>query len=283
MGGFVFSSGQGLINAYYTVLLAPAVAAVVAMGGAVLLRRLHGRTARWWAACVVVVSGLWAFDLLDRERGWAPWVRYAVLVSAVVAAGVLVAGEPRRRGARVALVAAVTWTGLAGPVSYAVGTALAPVPAADPLAVLPGWERVVGLGPPGGGVADISRPAAALVRALRAEPASREWAVAVVGGDPAAGYQLASGRAAMAVGGWQGTDPVPTLRRFEALVTAGKVGYFVPAGQAGGVPVPRSRAGTPAGRITAWVESHFKVVTIGGEQLYDLSAPLGAPGAQEGL
>ncbi len=282
VGALVFSSGQGLINAYYTVLLAPAVAAAVAVGGAVLVRQLHDRTARWWGGCVLVVSGLWAFDLLDRERGWVPWVRYAVLLCALLAAAVLVAGDLRRRGARVALVAATTWTALAGPVSYAVGTASAPVPSVDPMAVLPGLAPALEPGPRRGSLTQVSRPSAALVRALRTEPQSREWVVAVVGGDPAAGYQLASGRAAMAVGGWRGTDPVPTLGRFEALVRAGRVGYFVPASPTAGVFVPKSLARTQAGQITAWVASHFREVTIGGERLFDLGRPVSHRAGQEG-
>ena len=273
VGGLVFSSGQGLINAYYTVLLAPAVAAAVAVGGGVLVRQWRNRAVRWWGGCTAAVSGIWAFDLLERERGWQPWVRYLVLFCALVAPALLVAGDLRRRAPRVALVVAVALTGLAGPVSYAAGTAMAPVPSADPMAVLPGLAPGVQLGPRRGGVTEVSRPTAALVRALRAEAPSREWAVAVVGGDPAAGYQLASGRAAMAVGGWRGTDPVPTLRRFEALVVAGKVGYFMPATPVAGVYVPKSLARTQAGRITTWVASHFAEVTIGGEQLYDLSMP----------
>ena len=282
VGGAILSSGQGLINAYYTVLLAPAVAAVVAVGTKVLVRKWASPTARLWAACVVAVSGVWAFDLFDRERGWVPWLRYAVMIVALAVGVVLaVRKEPSRR-LRAGLVAAAAFVGLAGPVAYAVGTATGPVPSTDPMATLPGLSSVGPAGPRDGGVTSISRPSLALIGVLEHEPSSREWVVAVVGGDPAAGYQLATGRAAMAVGGWRGTDPVPTLGRFERLVRAGRIGYFVPASPGAGVFVPKSESGTQAGRISAWVAAHFKEVTIGGETLFDLNTRVSRPPGQEG-
>ncbi|HET9060053.1 MAG TPA: glycosyltransferase family 39 protein [Acidimicrobiales bacterium] len=275
VAGAVLSSGQGLINAYYTVVLAPAVAAVVAIGASVLFQRWGTRTTRFWAAGVVALSGVWAFDLLDRERGWAPWLRYCLVFLGFGIALVIATVERPRRPWRYATVtAAVTaCTLLAGPVAYAVGTATGPVPSTDPMAHLPGLSVAVKPGPVGGGVTDISRPPAALVNALEREPTSVEWVVAVVGGDPAAGYELATGRAAMAIGGWRGTDPVPTLRRFQHLVADGKIGYFIPAGPADGVYVPRSDARSPARQITAWVSRHFVAATIGGERLFDLERP----------
>lgn len=282
VGGAILSGGQGLINAYYTVLLAPAVAAIVAVGTKVLLRRWGRSTARLWAACVVAVSGVWAFDLFDRERGWAPWLRYVVMgVALAVAVALAVREEPSRR-LRALLVTAAAFVGLAGPVAYAIGTAMGPVANTDPMATLPGLSGVGPEGPREGGVTSVSRPSPALLKALEDEPASREWVVAVVGGDPAAGYQLGTGRATMAIGGWRGTDPVPTLRRFERLVRAGRIGYFVPASPSAGVFVPESESSSQAGQISAWVAAHFKEVAIGGERLFDLNAPVIDRVRQEG-
>lgn len=127
---------------------------------------------------------------------------------------------------------------------------------------------------------EISRPSPALVKVLKREATSKEWVLAVVGGDPAAGYQLAAHRPVMAIGGWRGTDPVPTLRCFQSLVREGKIGYFVPAGPTDGVFVPRSQARAPAREISIWVRTHFVATMIGGQQLFDLSRPLRrAPGS----
>ncbi len=53
------------------------------------------------------------------------------------------------------------------------------------------------------------------------------WAAAVVGSNNAAGYQLASGAPVMAIGGFNGTDPSPTLEQFIRYVDDGQIHYFI--------------------------------------------------------
>ena len=53
------------------------------------------------------------------------------------------------------------------------------------------------------------------------------WAAAVVGSNNAAGYQLATELPVMAVGGFNGTDPAPTLEQFQQYVADGKIHYFI--------------------------------------------------------
>jgi hypothetical protein len=75
----------------------------------------------------------------------------------------------------------------------------------------------------------------------------------------------------MAIGGFNGTDPWPTLAVFEKLVSEGRIHYFIAAG-AGGVPGVGGSSDSSA--ITTWVESHFSTTTAGGTTLYDLTEPL---------
>ena len=89
---------------------------------------------------------------------------------------------------------------------------------------------------------------------------------------PAAGYQLATGDSVMPIGGFNGTDPSPTLEQFQALVAAGEIHYFIAGGGMGG-----GRGGT-ASEITQWVEQRFSSQTIGGATLYDLTSPRVAAG-----
>ena len=44
------------------------------------------------------------------------------------------------------------------------------------------------------------------------------WTAAAIGANNAASYQLASGEAIMAIGGFNGSDPAPTLAQFQAYV-----------------------------------------------------------------
>lgn len=80
----------------------------------------------------------------------------------------------------------------------------------------------------------------------------------------ASGYQLATGDPVMAVGGANCTDPAPTLAQFERYVADGRIHYFLATGGSGG--------NDNASKITTWVEQHFVEKTVGGIQVYDLTA-----------
>ncbi|MGN6409031.1 MAG: glycosyltransferase family 39 protein [Curtobacterium sp.] len=93
------------------------------------------------------------------------------------------------------------------------------------------------------------------------------WVAATIGSNSAATYQLATGASVMPIGGFNGSDPSPTLAEFEEDVAAGKIHYFI-AGSVG-----RSNGGSDAAsEISEWVESNFTSSTIGGVTVYDLTA-----------
>ena len=74
----------------------------------------------------------------------------------------------------------------------------------------------------------------------------------------------------MAIGGFTGSDPAPTLAQFEKLVSAHEIHYFVASGSAG----PGGAGGSGSGpQITAWVKAHFSEKTVGGMTVYDLTTP----------
>jgi 4-amino-4-deoxy-L-arabinose transferase-like glycosyltransferase len=123
--GAVFSYGRGVIHTYYTVALAPAIAAMVALGAQQLWVARERIWARALAAVAVAATAAWAWDLLDRTPSWHPWLRWAVAISAV-AAGTGMLGYPIvRRGGRWAAglaAALVAVACLSGPVAYAADT-----------------------------------------------------------------------------------------------------------------------------------------------------------------
>ena len=80
----------GIFHAYYTVALAPAVAALVGIGAWVLWRERHDVGARVVLAGTVAATAVWAFVLLDRTADYLPWLRYAVLAVGLVSAALLV-------------------------------------------------------------------------------------------------------------------------------------------------------------------------------------------------
>jgi 4-amino-4-deoxy-L-arabinose transferase-like glycosyltransferase len=92
---------------------------------------------------------------------------------------------------------------------------------------------------------------------------------------PAASYQLATGKPVMAIGGFNGSDPSPTLAQFKQYVAQGKIHYFIGAGgQGGGQGGGETRMGPGGGtssEISTWVAATFAQVTLDGVTFYDLT------------
>jgi hypothetical protein len=103
------------------------------------------------------------------------------------------------------------------------------------------------------------------------ENAGTTWSAAAVGSQLAAPLELQSGTAVIAIGGFTGSDPAPTLAQFMALVAAGKIHYFIGSGATGGgFGGPGGSSGSGSA-IAPWVAAHFPARTVGGTTVYDLT------------
>jgi 4-amino-4-deoxy-L-arabinose transferase-like glycosyltransferase len=134
-----------------------------------------------------------------------------------------------------------------------------------------GGATRAGAGGPGGGFLNSSSSNPALTKLLKADASHYTWVAATVNSNSAAGYQLASDDPVMAIGGFNGTDPSPSLSQFETYVAEGKIHYFIAGGGAGGFGSGAS--GDDATKITTWVESHFTAKTVDGNTVYNLTDP----------
>jgi 4-amino-4-deoxy-L-arabinose transferase-like glycosyltransferase len=332
--GVTFSLMQGIFHAYYTVALAPAVGAVVAMGVAVLWPvRRHPAVALTLAG-TVALSAWWAFTLLGRSADFLPWLRWTVLIAGLLAAAGLLASL--RLPARVAVLSAAFALAavLAGPAAYAVDTASQPhtgaIPSAGPVTAgglgpggrggfpgggqrrFPGGDGQPGglpggiggqpggqaaapgtgqngtgtVTPPTGGfptggmrrggmgnLLDSPAPPAEVTALLKADADRYTWAAAAIGSTNASGYQLAAGEPVMPVGGFNGTDPSPTLAQFQQYVADGKIHYFIGGGAMGGGRMGGGAMGgnSNSSEISAWVTATYTAQTVGGVTLYDLT------------
>jgi hypothetical protein len=72
----------------------------------------------------------------------------------------------------------------------------------------------------------------------------------------------------MAIGGFNGSDPSPTLDQFKQHVADGEIHYFIAGGGMGGMG--RSGEGTSSA-ISEWVTQTFEARTVDGITIYDLS------------
>ncbi|MFH8339658.1 ArnT family glycosyltransferase [Streptomyces sp. AM6-12] len=342
----VFSYMAGIFHQYYTVALAPCLAAVVGMGAGLLWERRRAVWAALALAASVVAAGAWGYVLLDRTPAYLPWLKWLVLIGGLVAAlGLIFAGRltrPLALGtAALALIAA-----LAGPTAYTLSTVDSghegSIPTAGPAGAsmmgfgggrgpgarpggapggfggghMPGQQGQQGMpgggqGMPGGrtgngfpGVGGGTRGGApngergagaggfggllngadvgSAAKALLEKDASRyTWVAASIGSQNAASYQLATGDPVMAIGGFNGTDPSPTLAQFEKYVAEGKIHYFIAGGGMGGGTGPggedTGRGGTSGtgSQISSWVQSTYTKVTVGSATFYDLTRRTG--------
>jgi 4-amino-4-deoxy-L-arabinose transferase-like glycosyltransferase len=117
----------------------------------------------------------------------------------------------------------------------------------------------------GGGLGGSTQVSSALSTLLRDGASGYRWTAATVSSDGAAPLQLASGEPVMAIGGFNGTDPAPTLAQFQRYVADHQIHYFI------GDNRDSFGGGTgEAAKISTWVRQHFTARTVGGETVYDL-------------
>jgi 4-amino-4-deoxy-L-arabinose transferase-like glycosyltransferase len=115
-------------------------------------------------------------------------------------------------------------------------------------------------GGPGGGATATSELVALL------KQTTSTWSAATTGANSAASLELASGTNVIAMGGFMGSDPYPSLDEFKALVSKGEVTYYIAGGGFGG----RGGGSTDASAITQWVEANFQAQTVGSTTVYKL-------------
>ncbi|HET7723219.1 MAG TPA: glycosyltransferase family 39 protein [Propionibacteriaceae bacterium] len=118
-----------------------------------------------------------------------------------------------------------------------------------------------------GGLINGTSVSSEMVTLLGTDASSYTWVAATTGSQNSASYQLATGYAVMAIGGFNGSDPSPTLEQFTALVAAGKIHYYIAAGSFGG----QSGGSSASAEISSWVSSSFTAQTVGGVTVYDLT------------
>jgi 4-amino-4-deoxy-L-arabinose transferase-like glycosyltransferase len=262
----VFSFMDGTVHPYYVVALAPAIGALVGMTVSELWQRRALLWSRLVLAALLAGTGVWAFVLLGRTPDWLPALRWVLLIgSAVVAVGLAVGAQ---RGGRVTVVLAALAClfGLGATAAYSIETVAQNH--GGPMATSgPAKSEGFGFGGPGRG-GPFGQSDNAQLQALVSDTDTR-WAAAAIGSMQVSDLELKTGASLMAIGGFTGGDPSPTLAEFQQYVADGQVRYFV-ASDRGGLPGQR---GGSAGEITAWVEQTFARTDVGGTTVYDLESP----------
>ena len=125
-----------------------------------------------------------------------------------------------------------------------------------------------GRGGMGGGLLGGGTASSEIVAMLQKDAGEYRWAAATTGSQNAASYQLASEQAVMAIGGFNGSDPAPTLEQFKSYVKQGLIHYYISGGGMGGSQMGGSDT---ASEIASWVAENFEAQTVDGVTIYDLT------------
>ncbi|GAA3559020.1 glycosyltransferase family 39 protein [Amycolatopsis ultiminotia] len=253
----VFSYMSGIIHPYYTVALVPGIAATLGIATRELWRGRANFASRVVLAVMLAVTVVWGFILLERTSGWQPWLRYTALVLGALGVVALLFGADRLRRAAPVVAVLVLVASVLGTASFTVVTAASAHSSGMPSS---GPEQQRGGRGGFGGQAQSDPEVNRLLQAT-----TTNWAAAQTGAMQSAGLALNSGKPVMAIGGFSGSDPAPTLEQFRRYVSAGEIHYFVAGGRGFG-----GGRGT-AGQITSWVEENFPATTVGDTTVYDLT------------
>jgi 4-amino-4-deoxy-L-arabinose transferase-like glycosyltransferase len=262
--GLVLSYMDGTIHPYYCLSLAPAVAGVFAIGVHETWERRSSWFGRIGLAALIGVTGGWSWWLLGRNAEWLPALRWTILaltIAAVVGWLWSAAAPDRRRLAAASLIVGVA-AALAGSTAYAIAT-IGQSHAGGNANVGPAAAVQQGHGDGGHGRGG-DNPALD----AKLDGTLTEWSAAVDGSSAAAGLELSTNTAVMAIGGFTGSDPVPTLSQFQQYVADHQVTYYVAENGGGGFGGGRGHSD-----IGTWVAAHFTPVKVGADTVYDLTVP----------
>jgi 4-amino-4-deoxy-L-arabinose transferase-like glycosyltransferase len=130
-----------------------------------------------------------------------------------------------------------------------------------------------------GGLLDAATVSDEMKTLLQTDASKYTWVAAATGSQNASGYQLATGDPVMAIGGFNGTDPSPTLAQFKQYVAEGKIHYFIGSGNSfgggmgGGTGGNNTSGSNDSSQIAQWVSQNFAAKTVGTTTVYDLTAP----------
>ncbi|AUI72785.1 ArnT family glycosyltransferase [Companilactobacillus alimentarius] len=241
-----FFSVASFFHPYYTIMLAPAMAALAGIGIYTMIMQWKEKSL--WAMLLPIsilsTSILQAWYLTD----YYPTLSWVLLIAGIIISiplfvlpGIAIKLKNKRIWPIVALIIvmlAPTWWSLTPTLAGSSDG----IPSAGPSL----------LSSAGGGGMGNSQVDSTLLKYLEKHQGNAEYLFATDDSSTAAPYIIATGKAVMAMGGFNGTDKAITLKQFKKLVKEGKLKYYYSGGKTGG----------SNSTIVNWIKKHAKKVTL---------------------
>ena len=236
-----FFSIASFFHPYYTIMLAPPLAALFGIGTVTMFNQFKLSFKHWqsWllplALAATTALQTWYVSLYYQ------WQPILVVIAGVIGLALLFIARTKtwRKSALGVAIAAI----LAAPGFWSLTPTLAGsssgIPTAGPTLLTSGGNS--------GGIGSGSVNSG-LLKYVEAHQGNAKYLFATSNASTAAPYIIKSGKAVMAIGGFNGTDPAITLKQFKALVKSGDMKYYLSSGRSGN------------SKIEAWVEKVGKKV-----------------------
>ncbi|WP_079633578.1 glycosyltransferase family 39 protein [Mycobacteroides abscessus] len=260
---------------YYASVMAPGIAATVAIGTSVLWQKRSEPIGRYGLAVVALAAGFMAYVLLGRDLDWLPWLRWLILAGTISAAAALALGTlGGHERMKVATVVVAACAALGGPIAFTIANVTTPKDTAMPTS-----------GPAGAA----SNPLPSFYRrldpqlvALIKQSAAR-WPVATATSSNAASIQLDTATPVMAIGGFSGHSNAITLQQFIDYAHNGTVRYYAEPIEGGGKQQEERQPGESQSpfvtdHIQQWIRTNYTPADYGTLRIYDLALPRKEPG-----
>jgi hypothetical protein len=268
----VLSFMGSMTHTYYVFSLAAPIALVIPLGLAMLWNQRDRPVTRLIGAVLLLGTGYTAARIFQYSDHWGLWPAVVVFSAVAAVTGWLFASTNVHKWitltfATLLLVLAPAATDAVTLSGSHTGTNPVSGPAGNNPQTLSAHLDAARRGDPplarhlGFGV-ETSPEVTALLR----DSGTATWAAATYTAQNAAVYQLSSQRPVIALGGWLGNDPAPTLDQFKSLVEDRQVAYFIRQQ----IIVDELPLGRNAVAITDWVQSNFEGETVDGVTIYDL-------------
>lgn len=266
---------SGILHPYYSLAAVPPLSILASVGYINLAKRRNEIRGRLVMAATAVASLLIAFITASRSILEFPFFPLFLAITGGIIIALQLLPPPSAAIGKLSIVLLLA-TILIGPALWSLNTVVNPHVGAGVIAGpgvfgvrsdhpdrdkwpvdLPAGVEVLVYG-------DIAPPG--YVEQVRQAPSDITWPAATVGAQTAANLQLPSGRSVLPIGGWDGTDPYPTLTTFQKWVAEGRVGSLL----IGNLPTLTQEGQGESAKIVEWVRDNYPVDRFGHMESYNL-------------
>ncbi|WP_125980517.1 glycosyltransferase family 39 protein [Loigolactobacillus iwatensis] len=238
---FGFFSVASFFHPYYMIMLAPPIATLAGIGLTTLWADAKQEKRLWRTALLPIAIAVTALLQAWYVADYYLWLSWLIIALAVFSIIIIISHS--RGLARPAFILAIctimlapTWWSL----TPTIAAESAGIPTAGP-DLLTSDQQANG----GVGSGTVNKK---LLAYLEKNQGQAKYLFATSDSGTAAPYIIKTGKAVMAMGGFNGTDPAITLKQFKKLVKNGQLKYYYSSGKSGNTA------------IVNWIKKHAKKV-----------------------